>query len=192
MRAFIALPVPDAVGTFIKATQDLLGPRVDDIRWVPAANVHLTLKFLGDIDDALVPEIASRLDRTACLTSGFSLCVQGVGAFPNTRRARVLWVGLHGDLPCLEGLRESIEKTLVPLGFECEKRPFRAHLTIGRARGKGAGCPLGELPVIEKALPEPFAVHEVRLYRSVLKPTGAQYRLLHAAPLAVGGQTITE
>lgn len=165
---------------------------VDGIRWVPAANVHLTLKFLGDIDVALVPEIATRLDQTAGLTPLFSLCAQGVGAFPNTRRARVLWVGLHGDLPCLKGLQESIEKALVTLGFECEKRPFRAHLTIGRTRGKGVGCPLGELPVVEKASPEPFTVHEVRLYQSVLKPTGAQYRLLHAAALAVGGQRITE
>lgn len=192
MRAFIALPIPDVVGAYIKATQDRLNPMVDGIRWVPLANVHLTLKFLGSIDPAMVPVIASRLDRMACLTQAFFLRIQDVGAFPNKRRARVLWVGLQGDLPRLKSLQKSIEDALEPLGFEREKRPFRAHLTIGRTRGKGPGCMLRELPTSKQAWPEPFNVNEVHLYRSLLKPMGAQYRLLHAVPLAAAGEAIAE
>ena len=141
----------------------------------------MTLAFLGDIDADRVPKIAYRLDETAGGLPAFSLCAKGVGAFPHFKRARVLWVGLHGDLSCLQDLYQATWKTIEPLGFEPEKRPFRAHLTIGRARGKGNARAPGKLPEAMQAPSDAFDVNEVHLYQSVLKPTGAHYRLLHTS-----------
>jgi RNA 2',3'-cyclic 3'-phosphodiesterase len=188
LRTFVALPVPDAVAGFLKQVQDRLRASVANIRWVSTANVHLTLKFLGDIEPAMVPMIVSQLDAAARSMPPFSLIAKGAGVFPNLRQARVLWVGLNGDLKQLDVLQQDLETRLATLGFKCERRPFRAHLTIGRTRRRPDSKTLGVLLEPLKAeASEPFGVHEIRFYQSVLKPAGAEYTLLHTASLGANG-----
>ena len=190
LRTFIALPVPDAVTGFLKQIQERLRSPVVNIRWVPVANIHLTLKFLGDIDPSTVPEINARLDEAARSIDPLTLTARGVGVFPNLRQARVLWVGLSGDMKQLVLLQQDIESKLEALGFKREHRTYRAHLTIGRTRRRPDQKALGTLlePVKEEAS-EAFGINQIRFYKSVLKPTGAEYTLLHTAHLTATGAT---
>ncbi len=189
LRTFIALPVPDRVTEFLKAIQQRLRPMMTDIRWIPAANIHLTVKFLGNSDPSMVPAISGCLDAVARSIAPFTLSAKGCGTFPNRRQAKVLWVGLTGDLNQLASLYHNLELTLVALGFKRERRPFRAHLTLGRARRRPDPKLLDALlEPLKEAASEPFGVNQIRLYRSVLKPTGADYTLLHTADLAGVGR----
>ena len=184
LRAFIAVPMPDAVTAFLKGVQTRLRANRLNIRWVPAQNVHLTLKFLGDIDSSMVPEIASRMDAVACTMQPFSLTPGGVGVFPNLRQARVVWVGLTGHIDRLHQLHKAIETGLAEAGFDRDKRAYRAHLTIGRIRQRmPAQDIIAMLAPMKDAVSDPFKVDRLTLYRSILKPAGADYHRLHTSVL---------
>lgn len=190
IRTFVALPVPGAVTDFLTQIQKRLKTSRINIRWVPAANIHLTLKFLGDIEPARVPEINTQLDVASRSTAPFVLNAKGVGVFPHRRQARVIWVGLDGALNQLERLKKNIESGLGSLGFKCDRRPFRAHLTIGRMRQRPDLKVLGALlEPLKDETSEPFNIEQIRFYQSVLRPSGAEYKLLHTAPLAANGPT---
>ena len=190
IRTFVAVPVPGAVTDFITQIQNRLKTSRINIRWIPAANIHLTLKFLGDIEPARVPEIKTQLDAASRLTTPFVLNAKGVGVFPNRRQARVMWVGLIGDLGQLERFKQTIESGLASLGFKRDRRPFRAHLTIGRMRQRPDPKALGVLvEPLKDETGEPFTIDQIRFYQSVLRPSGAEYKLLHTASLAANGTT---
>jgi 2'-5' RNA ligase len=190
IRTFVAVPVPGAVTGFIAQIQKRLKTSRINIRWIPAANIHLTLKFLGDIEPARVPEIKTQLNVASRSTAPFVLNAKGIGVFPNRRQARVMWVGLIGDLSHLERLKQNIESGLTPLGFKRDRRPFRAHLTIGRMRQRPDPKALDVLlEPLKDDTGEPFTIDQIRFYQSVLRPSGAEYKLLHTASLAVNGTT---
>ncbi len=182
MRCFIAI---DAGGVR-KAVEALIRDlrKTDaDVRWVPTGGMHLTLKFLGETEEALIPKIESSLRAVASRHSRFVLTVAGTGAFPGYSRPRVLWVGIEGSEE-LKRLYEDIELEMERLGYSREKRAFRPHLTIGRVRsGDGLG------PVVEKLKGYKgmefgkIDVGEVVLMRSILKPTGAEYEEIFSARL---------
>lgn len=185
LRTFIALPIPDGVAAFLKRMQERLRSPVANIRWVPVANIHLTLKFLGDIDPSRVPAINARLDAVARSIPCFTLTAEGVGVFPNLRQARVFWVGFSGVNKPLEALQQKLESGLETLGFKREPRAFRAHLTIGRSRQRTDSKALGALlEPLKTEVSDSFGVDQIRLYQSVLTPSGAEYSLLHTAHLA--------
>lgn len=185
LRTFIALPITDGVAAFLKRMQERLRSPVANIRWVPVANIHLTLKFLGDIDPSRVPAINARLDAVARSIPCFTLTAEGVGVFPNLRQARVFWVGFSGVNKPLEALQQKLESGLETLGFKREPRPFRAHLTIGRSRQRTDSKALGALlEPLKTEVSDSFGVDQIRLYQSVLTPSGAEYSLLHTAHLA--------
>ena len=185
LRTFVALPVPDAVTRFLKRMQERLHTPVANIRWVPVANIHLTLKFLGDIDPSMVEVINAQMDAAARLIRPFTLTAEGVGVFPNLRQARVLWVGLIGDMKPLEALYHHLESGLETLGFTRDHRAFRAHLTIGRTRQRTDPKTLGTLlESLKTEASDPFDVDQIRLYQSVLTSFGAEYTPLHTAHLA--------
>ena len=185
LRTFIALPVPDGVAAFLKRMQERLRSPDASIRWVPVANIHLTLKFLGDIDPSVVPAINVQLDAVAQSIPPFTLTAEGVGVFPNLRQARVVWVGFSGDIKPLEAIQQKLESGLETIGFKREPRAFRAHLTIGRSRRRMDTKALSTLlEPLKSEASEPFNVDQIRHYQSVLKPSGAEYALLHAAHLA--------
>ena len=185
LRAFIAVPMPDAVTAFLKDVQTRLRANRLNIRWVPAQNVHLTLKFLGDIDPSMVPEIAVRMDTAAGTMRPFSIAPGGVGIFPNFRQARVVWVGLTGDIDRLHQLHEALSIGLEEAGFAREKRAYRAHLTVGRTRQRiPAQDLIAMLAPLQDAVSDPFKADRLALYQSTLKPAGAQYDRLHTSTLA--------
>lgn len=186
LRAFVAVPIPDAVAAFLKEIQRRLQSPGMSIRWVSTRNIHLTLKFLGDIDPARVPAVAARMDAVAGSTPCFSLKAMGVGVFPNLRNARVLWVGLGGDLHRLRTVQENLASSLESVGFSRETRRFRPHLTVGRTRqricGETIGASLEPLKEVESDL---FRVEKLMLMNSILKPAGAEYALLHTSHLTI-------
>jgi len=184
IRAFIAIPIPDAVAGFLQRIQaQLQSPQVK-VRWVPVGNIHLTLKFLGDIAASQITAIGAQMDAVAASKPFFRLEARGVGAFPGLRKARVLWVGLTGDVDRLLSLQADLETGLESIGYAKDSRGFQAHLTIGRVGRPGAVQTIGEaLASLQDTASEPFQVDRLALYQSVLKPAGAQYSLLHTSYL---------
>jgi len=150
--------------------------------------MHLTLRFLGDVDPEIVPAITAQLADAARKSGRFTLTLGAVGAFPSLRQPRVLWVGLTGEIQRLRLLHSRVEGALSQVGFPPEKRPFGPHLTVGRIRqadgprlARGAGVAFGRV-----ILPEPppaIAVESVALLRSHLKPSGVEYERLFEARL---------
>ncbi len=184
LRAFVAVPIPEAVVDFLHRVRMELESWEMPVRWVAIAGIHLTLKFFGEIAPSQVAAIATRMDAVAAATAPFQLCAQAGGAFPNTRRARVLWVGLGGDLAPLMSMHAALESGLESLGFARETRRFHPHLTIGRSRRPIDPQALGAaLEAMRTMASEPFTVDQVALIKSVLTPGGAAYTLLHRSHL---------
>lgn len=157
-----------------------------DVRWLAVKNIHLTLKFLGDIDARRIPAVAARMDAAVGQVPPFHLRARGAGVFPNRRHARVLWVGVDGDLDRLDKTQAALESSLEGIGFKREPRRFHPHLTIGRTRRRIDAPTLGaSLALLEDAASDSFLVDRLGLFRSDLKPAGAEYTLLHSSPLAV-------
>lgn len=183
-RAFIALDLNPSVIANIGLATDELRRHLPDLRWVTPANFHLTLKFLGGIDDAAVPAIGAALRREIGLFPRFTINAKGLGVFPSPGRPRVLWVGFTGDSLAL--LASKIESALEPLGFAPESRRFTPHMTIGRWReSASASRPLREQ--LAKWANHEFgtsAVESVNVMQSLLHPKGASYRNLLAVALA--------
>jgi RNA 2',3'-cyclic 3'-phosphodiesterase len=184
MRAFIALDLPAGIHRSLAGLQQQWQETAAPVSWVKSGSIHLTLKFLGNIATEQVAEIQGVLQAIAVARSPFQLQPMGCGAFPSLKQMRVVWVGLQGAVEALLELQKAIEEALVPLGFAAEERPFRAHLTVGRVKGKR------HLQLLQEAIlrrqgfqAEAFDVTDVVLYKSELRPEGARYTVLFRAPL---------
>ena len=144
IRAFIAvnlsLPTIRAVGDFQKSLRQSLGQGAP-ITWVPTANLHLTLKFLGDIEAETAEAIGDVLGRRVANRSPFEVRARGAGAFPDPQRPRVLWVGLEDNAGALVTLAADVERWMEDLGHPREVRPFTPHLTLGRVKDRGGHAP---------------------------------------------------
>ena len=179
LRTFIAFDVPPFVLKTVAEIQNRfksLGLRAS---WVVPANMHLTLKFLGEIDPGRVAEIREALPRKLSRLSGFQVCLSGVGVFPNLSRPRVLWIGLKDQTGALESLQSKIEEALSGLGFPRETRPFAPHLTLGRIKSvRDKNRLRNELQSIRKIEPRTFEVRSIKLYKSQLTPEGSLYTVL--------------
>jgi len=176
--------LPDDVRQRLATEIERLRPHATDVAWVVPANLHVTLKFLGQLDEARVPAIADALRAACARHAAFELAVRGLGAFPSPTRPRVLWAGLEGDAGALGALAERVETACGALGMSRETRPFAAHVTLGRVREPRRQPALAEA----LALPADFGrlrVEQVSLMRSQLSPRGARYSELAGAPLAV-------
>lgn len=177
MRLFFAVPAPPAVRDALGAWSREARRRADGWRWVDPALVHLTLRFLGETDGARLAEVAAAAGEAARGAPRHAVQVCGWGVFPASRRPRVLWAGLAGDLQPLCGLAERLERGARSLGFAPEERAFRPHLTLARAARDAAPRPPG---TPDDAAPDfgAMPVEELVLYRSHLGPTGATYEPL--------------
>lgn len=133
MRLFIAINFPDDMRHRLWSDIAPLRDAGYPVRWVGAANIHMTVKFLGEVDDSRVDAICDLLARAAGDTRAFRIPVGQFGAFPTPKRPRVLWVGCE-NLPMLELLANAVERAMATVGFEPEARAFRPHATIGRVR----------------------------------------------------------
>ncbi|HEV7733129.1 MAG TPA: RNA 2',3'-cyclic phosphodiesterase [Candidatus Binatia bacterium] len=183
MRCFVAIDLPPDVRAAVAAAQARLrdaAPRAD-ARWVASASLHLTLRFLGEVSD--VDPVRDVLVTVAARHAPFDLAAGGLGAFPGIARPRTLWAGISGGIRELGLLAVDVERSLEPLGFPPEPRPFRGHLTLARVRsprGIGRIAPLvtGDRPVFGA-----WTASELVLYRSHLRPTGSIYEALSRLPL---------
>jgi 2'-5' RNA ligase len=183
-RTFIAVPLPQPVLATAAALQALLRGQGLRFKWVRPEGMHLTLKFLGDVDPDRVPEIGQALLAAAGTMAPFTLNARGLGVFPGTRKARVLWMGLEGQLDPLMALQAAVESELSRIGFAADERPFKAHLTLARIKAPiRLSLPEPLLSKVEKDESGPFTVERICLFRSELKPTGAVYTRLAEAEL---------
>ncbi len=189
LRLFVAAAAPERIrAAASEATVTL--QRLGDVRWVTPERLHLTLKFLGSVPKEKVPEIEEVLRGIANNCLHFAIRLDGIGAFPSTRRPQTVWLGLGGDTAALSTLADRIEAAVEPLGFARERRPFRPHLTLGRVRSSRG---LRDLATeLEQRATETSAgiakvewrIDEIALIRSDLKPTGPVYTELSRFPLA--------
>ena len=152
--------------------------------WVDESRVHLTLKFLGEQPDTVVAPIAEAMDAVAQRHRPFSMTLGEIGAFPNFRRARVVWMGVHRD-PRLELLHHDVELAFERLGFALDGRAFRPHLTLARVKERTGEDELRALSRASKRVDfeDTTAVRSIDLMRSHPGSAGSRYECLHAAPL---------
>ncbi len=178
MRLFVAIELPDEVMRLLGAVRAELDRGFRDIAWVRPEGIHLTLKFLGEVDEDRVPLLADALDAARQGVRPFALKVGRIGAFPDMSRPRVLWAGVDGNGGLVQ-LQRSIEEALFKLGFEKETRPFSAHLTLCRIRSIKEGSRLAALADGLKVRPDAeFMAGSYALIRSVLTPKGAAYSVV--------------
>ncbi len=183
LRAFIALEMPDKIRRALDEISFQLRNELSGVplRWVPVDHMHLTLKFLGDISRAQVPTIARVLQEQTAPFSPLELSLDGIGAFPNLQRPRVLWVGVNTP-PGLSELQKSIESQLSMHGFPLEGRAFAPHLTLARVRGHARPADLARIRETLAAAPKPASAgalaDTITLFRSELKPSGSVYNAL--------------
>ncbi|GMR04302.1 MAG: RNA 2',3'-cyclic phosphodiesterase [Thermodesulfobacteriota bacterium] len=154
------------------------------VSWVNPSNIHLTLKFLGEVDETRIDQIGEALEKAASGIRPFSLSTGKLGGFPNIANPRVLWLGLEGGEEAVE-LQKKIDETLAGLGFEKEKRAFHPHLTLARIRNPADGRALGALAIkLRHDINIEFTVDSFILFRSKLTPSGAEYSELRRFGLA--------
>lgn len=184
MRLFVAVNLPDDVRASIHGTAAPLREAALPVKWVAPDGLHVTLKFLGDVASKRLPEITTVLEGACAGAKAFPLLLSGFGAFPAPDRARVFWVGCE-PAPPLELLQDALERGFATLGFPVEGRPFRPHVTIGRARRDVRSGVRGAAALLDTLeLSEHVTVASVDLMESTLTPSGARYALRAAVPLA--------
>lgn len=188
IRAFIAIDFPGDLQKRLDKVITLLKQRINRsaVRWVPATNLHLTLKFLGDVSISNLELLKEVLSAVASEHNGFEFGVGGLSAFPSLRRPRVIWVGIEAPIE-LNVVQSALENRLARLGYAPEERPFSAHLTLGRV---ARTADPQDVQIIAQGLQETkigflgaVQVYQIHLYRSDLARSGAEYTLLFSAPL---------
>lgn len=187
MRLFLAINLPAAVRSEVEAATTLLRDTAPELSWVHGARLHLTLKFFGEIDDVRVDDLAAAAAGVAGQHREFVLHLGGVGAFPNFRRARVVWLGVEHEAR-LELLHHDLELAFEALGFDVEGRPFRPHLTLARVKQP---LPETRLRALSRAAKQTdyrtdFVVRSIDLMSSELSHSGPTYRTVMSAALRSG------
>ncbi len=187
IRAFIAVELPEAVKEYLSTLSDELKRARGDVKWVRPESIHLTLKFLGTVRLELVPALEAAAAPVFSREQSFGLRAGGLGAFPNLGRPRVIWAGLEDRSGSLGPLAASVESAVEPLGFPREKRSFNPHLTLGRVRSDAGKRDLAEAVRHRMDSVGPsFTVDHAALFQSILKPTGAEYRVVRRFDFSPG------
>lgn len=184
MRLFVALELQPAVAEALDLAVVPLRDTEPALSWVPRDKLHLTMKFLGEVEEPAIAAVQRAADAVAARHRPFDMRLEEVGAFPNFRRVRVVWIGVENE-PRLELLHHDLEIACGELGYEVEGRAFRPHITLARGR---APLPVDRARRFARvARGVDFAadtnVTSLVLMESALAPSGARYRRIHAAPL---------
>lgn len=175
-RAFIAVDMPASVKSFLSETQEALKLYGFRVKWVRPQNIHLTLKFLGNIATTDTDKIVEAMTLAARDCPVVALVAKGIGVFPDVRRARVIWAALNGQLEILANLQRTLDDHLADLGFPRETRAFKSHLTLGRVKGKIPSARIKTaIDNLKKFESESFEINQVVLFKSDLQPSGAVY-----------------
>lgn len=184
IRSFIAVELPDGVLSALSRVQEHLKSYGFRTKWVRPANIHITLKFLGDIDSGTIDAIASAMLSAAEGCVPISLAAKGIGVFPNIKRPRVLWAGLTGEVNLLIDLQRKLDDWLSDIGFAKERRSFKGHLTLGRFKSRVNSTEIMRaLTEFEDFKTQSFMARELILFKSVLRPSGAVYSKLEGISL---------
>jgi len=185
MRTFIAIDISPEIRSAIGRIQSHLKYAGADVKWVAPENIHLTMKFLGEIDETMLGRVEASLEHIARSTRQFEFSVEGVGVFPKIDFPRVIWIGLgrgSDQLTCLAAL---LDDEMLKLGFEKDPRQFEPHLTIGRVRSEH-----NKEKLMEKIISLPpevllesgsCRINSLTLFKSTLTPEGPIYSVLHEA-----------
>lgn len=190
IRTFIAVELADAERAALRRLQEQLEatPAARYVRWVAPDGIHLTLKFLGGVDVNRMPALQRAVQDACAGIPSHTLTLDGIGAFPNTRRPNVVWVGVGGDVERTQKLADQIDRACAALGFPRETRPFSAHLTLGRVKRdvrpsdqQFVGEMIAHAQVGELGR---FRVERVSIMKSDLRPTGSVYTQLSAFELS--------
>ncbi len=184
MRLFVALNLPEAVRQSLCACVRPLQSIGFALKWMTPGQVHLTLKFLGDVEPAREGELVAALGRACAGARSVTLSLGGFGVFPHYERPRVVWVGVASE-PSLELLQHRIEQEFAPLGFPTEARAFRPHITLGRAgpRARPGGFDKLESALADLAFDATAVIMTVDLMLSALQSGGAVYHVRHSERL---------
>jgi 2'-5' RNA ligase len=185
LRTFIAIDLGKPIRDRLVALQESLDKSATGVKWVEPENLHVTLLFLGEVDQREIIDVCRAVDGAAGTQSAFTLTIAGTGCFPNPRRPRVLWAGVAAGAPEVIALHDAVEQPLLELGcYRREERRYSPHVTLGRIRSERP--PDG----LEKALAKHHAwsagettVAEVHVMSSELTPTGPNYTVLSRAKL---------
>ena len=184
IRTFIALELPPSVISLLEKVQEDLKSMRLRAKWVRPENIHLTLKFLGNINPGDIDKIGGAMIAAVDDFAGLTLVARGVGVFPGIKRPRVIWVGLGGQIQSLFTLQRVLEDNLAGLGFKKEKNPFKGHLTLGRFRQTVNPNTIRQIMrEYANLYSEEFTARRIILFKSDLKPTGAVYSQLRQAVL---------
>jgi RNA 2',3'-cyclic 3'-phosphodiesterase len=192
MRVFVGLDIPDQIRTAISRYMDGLRNFAPDVRWVRPESFHVTLKFIGEQKPEQVEEIKQQL--ATIQAAPFGIAFHDTGFFPNAKRPRVFWVGIHAP-DALPALAAGVDEAVARVGVPREEKGFQPHLTLsrsgsGRPHSKSGDRPdtkLARLAAKLPSLPQPdfgtMTAREFYLYESKLSPSGARYFKLQAFPL---------
>jgi 2'-5' RNA ligase len=188
VRLFVAVNLPEQERHAAYAATAPLRHGDLPVKWVQAAALHVTLKFLGEVAPDRADEIAAALDAAVGAAHPFAVNLGGIGAFPSMARPRVVWLGVENH-PALELLANDVEKALQRFGFEAELRPFQPHITLGRAKQGAKPAAFGRLEALagRVAYEGTAPVRTVDLMESELRPEGAVYRVRYPAFLNGAG-----
>jgi len=190
LRTFIAIELADEVKKGLSRAIERLAALDDTVKWVAAGNLHLTVKFLGDVPENLVPELLEALRDITRNVGPFELKVAGLGAFPSVARPRVVWAGCDGPADVLGNLARDVDRATRFTGAKADKRRFVGHITLGRVRGKGGGAGSALARAIDEAGQTVGGTTEVEglsLFMSELSRAGPTYTLLGRAKFSSVG-----
>lgn len=177
MRLFIAALLPDGVRKDLYDYINILKPETDGVKWEKSNKLHITLKFLGNVDESRIEDISGVISRIVPKYSRFKLGIAEFGGFPNLKNPRVLYAGTTENKMMAE-FQSALEDSLMGLGFEKDKRSFTPHITLGRVKKK---MKHGELPSISHT---DFEIKTIGLMKSDTKPEGSVYSALRIFDLA--------
>jgi 2'-5' RNA ligase len=185
IRTFIAIDVDRTVRERLIALQELLGRAGTGVKWVEPENLHLTLLFLGEVEDKELHAVCRAVSDVAAEHPPFAMSLEKVGCFPNPRRPRILWAGVGDGLQEVVALHDALEPPLLDLGcYRREERDYTPHLTLGRVKGDKVTFKLSETIAKNQTWQGgPTAVREVLVMSSTLRPDGPEYTVMSRAKL---------
>ncbi len=174
MRGFIAIEVPADVRSKLAEIQERLKQSGAEVRWVAPENIHLTLKFMGSVDEELIDDITAVMKKSVAGSTAWTAEVKGVGSFPSARKPRVVWVGVADEDGKLQEVHRKLDRGLRRLAVPEESRRYHPHLTLGRVKRDTFSLvqAIDSLNELEVGW---LSVESLTLFQSHLKPDGAVY-----------------
>jgi 2'-5' RNA ligase len=183
IRTFIAIPTPVEVRQALTCIQTELKTADAAVKWEPPEKLHITLRFLGNVEESQLAILMTDCSNAICNLNSFSLIYGGLGCFPDARNPRIIWAGSRNDDGVLVEMKKAIDDTVARYGFERENRAFHPHITLARVKGRQ------NIPNLIKMLqsvtfePHPVVIDEVYFMKSELRPTGSIYTKLQSIAL---------